>query len=86
MKINIQVDITPEELRKVMGWPDVEPFQQEMLDKLKQQMESGAEGYDPLTLMQPYLAQSGNSMETLQKMIAGIAGSYFSSGDKGADK
>lgn len=36
MKINIEIDITPEEFRKSMGWPDVEAFNRELLDKLRQ--------------------------------------------------
>lgn len=82
MKINVQVDMTPEEFRKVMGWPDVEPFQQEMLEKLKQKIEAGAEGFDPVTLMQPYLAQSVSSMEAFQKMMAAFATGMMTGGNQ----
>lgn len=34
MKINIQMEITPEEARKVMGLPDVEPMQKELMAKM----------------------------------------------------
>jgi len=34
MKINVEVDITPEELRRFMGLPDVQGWQQQMLEAL----------------------------------------------------
>ncbi|OQX30444.1 MAG: hypothetical protein B0D96_03780 [Candidatus Sedimenticola endophacoides] len=77
MKINIEIDITPEEFRKSMGWPDVEAFNRELLDKLRQQMEAGAEGFDPLTLLKPYLTQSASSMEGFQKIMSGMMEGYF---------
>jgi len=82
MKINIEVDLTPEELRKVLGWPDVEAFNQELLNRLKEQMASGAEGYDPLTLLKPYLAQSAGAMDGFQKMMNGMMEGVFSGGGK----
>ena len=82
MKINIEVDLTPEEFRKVMGWPDVEAFNQELLDKLREKMETGAEGFDPITLLKPYIAQSANSMDGFQKMMNGMMDSYFKGSSK----
>ena len=38
MKINIEMDMTPEEVRKVMGLPDVQPMQQEMMAKMQDKM------------------------------------------------
>lgn len=32
MKINVEIDITPEELRRFLGLPDVQGFQQHMLE------------------------------------------------------
>ncbi|TFH85927.1 hypothetical protein EQG41_15080 [Billgrantia azerbaijanica] len=57
MKINVEFDLTPEEFRRALGLPDVEAFQQELLNRIQKQMESGVEGYDPMSLMQPFLQQ-----------------------------
>ncbi|ATJ81847.1 DUF6489 family protein [Halomonas beimenensis] len=57
MKINVEFDLTPEEFRRALGLPDVEAFQQELLGRIQKQMESGVEGYDPMSLMQPFLQQ-----------------------------
>jgi len=82
MKINVEMDITPEEFRALMGWPDVQEFQREMFEQIRAQMQAGVEGYDPLTLMKPYLAQSLQSMEALQKMMAGAMRGYAPGGKK----
>ena len=72
MKFKIDIDMTPEEMRKVLGLPDVQQFQKDMMDKITQQMEEGVEGYDPLTLFKPYMTSGIGSMETLQKLMMGL--------------
>ena len=57
MKINVEFELTPDEFRQSLGLPDVEAFQKNLLDNIQQQMESGAEGYDPMSLMRPFLQQ-----------------------------
>jgi hypothetical protein len=72
MHVKVDVDITPEEVRRLMGLPDVHGFQQEIMDRIKQQMLAGAEGYDPLTLFRPFLEQTASSMESFQKLFGGL--------------
>ncbi|GEN28869.1 hypothetical protein HVA01_25150 [Halovibrio variabilis] len=57
MKINVEFDLTPDEFRQSLGLPDVEVFQKNLLENIQRQMESGVEGYDPMSLMRPYLQQ-----------------------------
>ena len=87
MKITVDLDITPEELRKLFGLPDVEAFQRELMDDVRERMASGAEGYDPLKLFQPYLSGTLASWDLFQKVLAGAARSGTGgskSGDRGA--
>ncbi len=79
--MKITVDMTPEEMRTLMGWPDVQGLQDEMINKIREQMNAGAEGYDPLSLMQPFFTQSANSMESFQKMMAGLMSAYGKKSD-----
>jgi hypothetical protein len=72
MQVKVDVEITPEEVRRLMGLPDVHGFQQEIMDRIKQQMLAGAEGYDPLTLFRPFLDQTASSMESFQKLFGGL--------------
>ncbi len=46
MKINVEVDITPEELRRFMGLPDVHDLQQKLIDQFSSQLQNSAEQRD----------------------------------------
>ncbi|WP_305857137.1 DUF6489 family protein [Balneatrix alpica] len=72
MKFNIQVDISPEELRKVLGWPDLEPLHQEMLQRFREQLDAGSEGYDPASWLKPYMPGAIGTMDAWQKMLLGM--------------
>ncbi len=86
MKFNIDIDMTPDELRRVLGLPDVQKFQEDMMRKITEQMEAGVEGYDPLTLFKPYLTSGLGSMEALQKLMMNLMTSGYSGGSSSAPK
>lgn len=67
MKFTVTIDATPEEMRTFFGWPEVAPLQQEMLDRIREQLKAGEAGFDPMTLMQPYLAPDMRNVEAFQK-------------------
>ncbi len=78
MKFHIDVEVSPTELRRLMGLPDLEGLQQRMLDDIQSRIEQGMDGYDPMELMQPYLKTSIASMDMMQRLFAagmGAAGS-----------
>jgi hypothetical protein len=82
VNVKIDIDITPEEMRKLLGLPDVEAFQQHILDDIRQRMTEGAEGYDPLKLFQPYVSGTLASWDLFQKLFAaGVA-----KGPEGGDR
>lgn len=74
MNFKIDLDITPEEIRRLMGLPDVQAFQEQLLAQIRTQMEAGAEGYDPKTLMRPFINQATASMELFQNMFGNLMG------------
>ena len=69
MKITVDVDISPEEVRKLFGLPDVEAFQRQLMDDIRERMNAGVEGYDPLRVFQPYMAGTLASWEFFQKLL-----------------
>jgi len=73
MNVKIDIDMSPEELRKLLGLPDVEPFQREMMDSLRKRMIEGVDGYDPVKLFQPYLTGTLASWDLIGKLIS-VAG------------
>ena len=82
MKVNIDIDISPEEFRKLMGWPDVQGFQNEIFAQIRKNMDTGVEGYDPLSVMQPFMTQSAGAMDAFQKMLGGFMQVYAESSGK----
>jgi hypothetical protein len=73
MKITVDMDITPEEVRKLFGLPDVEAFQRQLMDDIRERMMAGAEGYDPIKLFQPYVTGTLAGWDMFQKLLTGAA-------------
>tara|TARA_R110002110_G_scaffold162883_1_gene362417 strand:+ start:456 stop:734 length:279 start_codon:yes stop_codon:yes gene_type:complete len=74
MKISVDVDITPEELRRFLGLPNVEKIQQEMVKNAQKYLkESGQSQYQDLvsSAMQPMMAYQS----WLQRMMSGESSS-----------
>ncbi|MBK1644583.1 hypothetical protein CKO25_07955 [Thiocapsa imhoffii] len=86
MKISVDVEVTPEEMRKLFGLPDVEAFQRELMEDIRQRMVSGAEGYDPIKLFQPYVAGTMASWDLFQKMLTNAASFSGGSGEGQANE
>ena len=66
MKINVDMDLTPEELRRLFGLPDMQPIHDEMLNRMKTEMENNM---DPAKLIENYMTNSAASMEAFQRMM-----------------
>ncbi|MFK7956414.1 MAG: DUF6489 family protein [Lysobacterales bacterium] len=70
MKVNISLDMTPQEARAVMGLPDVEALQEEMLKQIQARMsESIQDMGNPEKLLEMYMPLGNQGMEQLQKMM-----------------
>ena len=70
MKISVDVDITPEELRRFLGLPNVEKIQTELVKNAQKYLkETGQSQYQELitTAMQPMMAYQ----TWLQRMMSG---------------
>ncbi len=67
MKISIQIDASPQEVREFFGWPPLQPFQEELMQILQENMKKGVTGFDPLTLMQGLLPTQFQGVELMQK-------------------
>jgi hypothetical protein len=65
MKVNVEVDMTPEEARAVMGLPDVAPMQKKMMEEMQARMTAAFDAGDPEGMMQawmPFLGMGGAGM------------------------
>ncbi len=82
MKIRIDVDVTPEEMRRLVGLPDVETFNRELLDQIREKMMAGVEGYEPLSLFQPYFSSTMVGMDAFRKMMEATLSGFAGAGRK----
>lgn len=55
MKVHIEIDMTPEEARTVMGLPDVAPLQQQMMDEMQARLKAAFDTGDPEAMMQAWM-------------------------------
>jgi hypothetical protein len=71
MKVSLEFDISPREVRQVLGLPDVEQLQADVIAAIRERMAAGVEGFDPLSLMRSFFAaaQSFPCFETVQKLL-----------------
>jgi hypothetical protein len=77
MKINIEFDMTPEELRRAMGLPDLQEFQSEVMKGMMEKMLAGEEGYDAMSLFKPMMGESMKSMDQVQKTFMNMMSGYM---------
>ena len=85
MKITVDVDITPEELRRFIGLPNVEKLQEQILSNAQTYLkESGSSQYGDLiaTAMQPMMAYQS----WIQKMMNNSTEASFQDKTSKADK
>ena len=74
MKINIQMEMSPEEVRKVMGLPDVEPMQKELMGKMQDKMNTYIdEMSDPELFMKRIMPMGIQGMDQVQEFFARFA-------------
>lgn len=70
MKVNIEMDMTPEEARAFMGLPDVVPLQKQMLDEMQGRVKAAFDAGDPEGMMKawmPLFSGMGGGAEAFQK-------------------
>lgn len=69
MKVNLDIDCTPEEARKFFGLPDVEPMQQAIMQEIQKKMMDNVEGLDAENMMKNWLPTSMKGFDQMQNMF-----------------
>jgi hypothetical protein len=59
MKIHVELEMTPEEARGLMGLPDVAPLQKQMMDEIKTRVTKAMEAGDMESLMRAWTPLGG---------------------------
>ena len=69
MKINIELDMSPEEARRLMGLPDVTALQNEMLDQMRKRMKTAVDTSDPEAMLRAWMPMGAEGFEQFQKFL-----------------
>jgi len=69
MKISLDIDCTPDELRGFFGMPDVKPMQEQLLKEVEERMRANLKALDPETMLKTWLPAGLNGLEQLQEMF-----------------
>lgn len=69
MKISLDIDCTPEELRAFFGLPDVKPMQEQLLKEIEERMRANLNALDPEAMLKSWLPAGLQGFEKLQEMF-----------------
>lgn len=69
MKVNFDIECTPEEARRFLGLPDLGPMQERMMKELEERMAENLRALDPETLVKTWMPMSMQGWGEMQKMF-----------------
>ena len=69
MKMNIEIDMTPEEARKFLGLPDVAKLQEKMMSEMEKRLKAAIDVNDPEAMMKAWLPLAGQGIEQFQRFM-----------------
>jgi hypothetical protein len=74
MKLKLDIDCTPEELRGFFGLPDVKAMQDRLMAELEERMRTGLKALEPEAMLRTWLPAGLKGFEQLQEMFLAQTG------------
>jgi hypothetical protein len=69
MKVNIELDMTPEEARRLMGLPDITKLQDKMMAEMERRMKAALDSSDPQAMLKAWMPMGGAGFEEFQRFL-----------------
>jgi hypothetical protein len=69
MKIHIDMEMTPEEARKLMGLPDLTRMQEQVMAEMQKRMKAALDAADPQALLKSWMPLGGQGFEQFQQFL-----------------
>jgi len=69
MKISLDIDCTPDELRGFFGMPEIKPLQERLLKEVEERMRANLQALDAETMLKTWLPAGLKGFEQLQEMF-----------------
>lgn len=87
MKVNIEIDCTPEEARSFLGLPDVTALNETLMSEMQRRAEANMDQLDPEALMRQWTAFGGQMtnqfMDIMRSASAGPGSGKGGGGEGG---
>lgn len=80
MKINVEIDCTPEEARRFFGLPDLRPMQEAVMAKLQEQMLDAVSATSPEALLKAWMPMVPQTPEQMREAMARMFTLFTSGG------
>src|SRR5579872_3602894 len=84
MKLNIDIDLTPQEARHFLGLPDVSSLNDHLVAEMKKRLDANIAMAAPEELMKNWIAFGGQASEQFMKLMTAAAASAASFKGKGS--
>jgi len=68
MKVNVEINCTPEEARAFFGLPDLGPMQQRVMGEIEERLRSSLGAMNPETIFKTWLPASMQGVEQMQQL------------------
>lgn len=85
MKIKVEFDLTPEELRAALGLPDIAALQDEALTMLKSRMSKNIDDIDVVNVIETLLGQGIAASRKVQEIVTAAASGMLDREDDESD-
>lgn len=82
MKVNIDIECTPEEARSFLGLPDVSQFNETMMKEMMRRAEANMDQLDPEVFMRQWSSFGGQMTSQFMDMMRTAAGSSGTDKDR----
>jgi len=69
MKIHVDMEISPEEARTLLGFPDLKPIQEAVLAEMEKRMKAALEGYEPDAMLKAWMPLGAQGLEQFQRFL-----------------
>jgi hypothetical protein len=74
MKVNVELDMTPDEARRLMGLPDVSAMQERLMAEMERRMKAAMDTSDPEAMLKAWMPMGGQGFEQFQRFLWDSAG------------
>ena len=72
MKVTVDIDITPQEARQVVGLPDMQPMQAAVMKEFEKRMMTEMERISPEGMIRTWFVEAPQTADRFLKMFTGL--------------